>query len=189
MEYEFEENINKLRHQFQEKPKEVNQELKKVIHNLEKTKEDSDFNNIFKDIAWDILIICVLAIMIAAMGLFSKNIGLYLFGLAFFLAGLGIGMFAKVFGIIFLFSHGITGLCIMEGSMIGDLLSNPKFTDGTSMFYFYAGIVILIFAIATMITIIHNLSDTAKKIKWFKIIPMVLYFLGFLLTIVFVNII
>lgn len=189
MEYEFEENINKLRHQFQEKPKEVNRELKKLIHNLEKTKEDSVFGNIFKDIAWDILLICVLAIMIAAMGLFSKNIGLYIFGLAFFLAGLGTGLFAKTFGIIFLFSHGVTGLCIMEGTMIGDLFSNPKFTDGTSMLYFYCGIVILIFAIATIITIIHNLSDTAKKIKWFKIIPMVLYFLGFLLTIVFINII
>ena len=187
MEYELEEYINKIRHKFKENPEEVNNELKKVINNLEHEKKDNTLTKIAREVNWDILLVCVLGIMIASLGLFSGGILLYLFGLVFFFAGVYMGLFVKGFGVLFLFSHGMTGLCFMEGSIIAKVIENPRFTDGYNMLYIYAGIVILIFAVATVITMIHNFSDTARKIKWFKVVPVALYFLGFLLSIIFVH--
>ena len=107
-----------------------------------------------------------------------------LFGFVFFAAGVSIGCFLKGFGIIFLFSHGVTGMCIMEASLLGDLLNSPILTDAPKWFPVSAGIVIFMFIVAILSLIVHNLSDTVKKMKYFKLIPLVCFFIAFLLTII-----
>ena len=189
MDYEFEKNINKIRNSYKKNPIKTNRELKKAISNLENKKMPVVMKEALKEINLDIFIFCIFSIMIALLGISSHNLSIYFLSLLSFLFGLFIGMFIKGFGLIFLFSHGIGGLYFMELAMIDDVLKNPRFTDGPTLLYVFLGIVVLLFVVATIITFIYNLSDTVKKIRWFKFIPIAIYFLGLLLTRIFVYVI
>lgn len=96
----------------------------------------------------------------------------YLFGIIFLLAGLFIGLYLKGFGLIFLFSHGATGLGIMIGTLLTTipesgtiLLSNSETSK------IIIGAIVILILITIISTVIHNLSDDIRKIKYFKIIP------------------
>ena len=144
-------------------------------------------SELFRGIAWDYLIICFLGLIIAGVGFLSNDIALYFFGFIFFLAGFFIGINEKALGLIFLFSHGIVGLTIIEASILKTAWGNPVLTDGGELFFLSLGFILLLFLIATVITIIHNISDAAKEIKWFKIIPFALYMMGIISSIILVK--
>ena len=98
-------------------------------------------------------------LFIAAIGLFNvKNIGMYFGGMVFFAAGLLIAFTTPAVGIIFLFSHGMTGLGLMTGALIGDILTSPIMQDNPQNIYIYFGICIMIALAGTLITIRKNLQ-------------------------------
>ena len=116
---------------------------------------------------------------------------MYIFGLVFFFAGLFVGSYVIGFGLIFLFSHGGSGLFIMISSLLSneffdfeDISNNPVFTDGgipNDLKQYLIGI-IAVFAIAIIYTIAHNLSSKLKEDNKHIIIILSLYLIGILLV-------
>ena len=145
-----------------------------------------------------------LCILIALCGLLIPNIagiGMYLFGIVFFLSGVFIGLYVPVFGLIFLFSHGGAGLFIMLSAASGEftdesitifekIISNPAISDGgfpTSMIL-YVGVALVFLVMAVIYTIIHNLSPVLKKDKKHVIRILLLLLAGIILFLLFPRI-
>ena len=187
MDYEFEESLNKLRELYAT-DKSILEKINLIID--EKNDNRSTMSKIISEIKFDLLLLFLIVIGIILIGFFNiGEIALYFGGVAFFLAGIGIGMFVDAFGLIFLFSHGMTGLCLMMGVLLSKILENPVLSDGPlhSSIIICGVIVIALFVIATILVIMHNLSITMKKKKYFKVLILFLYFLGFLITALYVH--
>ena len=180
----FDEKLTELRKYYLENPQKVDYEVSVCLNNIKEINKDR--KNILFDVPYDILFFCLLSIMIVLIGFLNfSNIGLFLFGFVFFITGLLIGFNEKIFGIIFLFSHGMTGLCIMETALLGDILNSPIFSDYPIKIYIYLGIIVFIFVISLIFSILYNLSDNLKKYKYLKCIILFLYLIMFLLTGIF----
>ena len=145
------------------------------------------------------VVIGLLVVGFLLLGLFSAQPGLYYFGFVFFLAGFYAGAYGpKVFGLIFVFSHGGTGLSLMIYYLCSKYFDNPRFTDGPYLIR-YAGIVVFLIIAATVCVFVCNLTNPfldvnaekkiAHKNKWYVVLPLGLYFLAVLLTVVFLRII
>lgn len=189
MDREFEEKVELLRNSYLLKPRNTLVELEKTLQKLGMlTKEDAskksfDKKHILDDIDKDLLLTVILVVLIGLMGLFQiDSIPLYLFGLAFFIAGLFIGLKNKGFGLIFLASHGLTGLGLMIGSLLHKVVSSPLFTDLSFKLYIYFGIMIIIGIIALIIVILSNLSDSMKKLKYIPNVVLFLFLLVFIMA-------
>lgn len=147
----------------------------------------------------DKILIGLIVIGFCVLGFFSSMIPIYYFGLIFFFAGFYAGGYGpKVFGLIFLFSHGGTGLSLMIYSLCKDYFNNPRFTDAP-YFMTYVAIVAFIILLATAFVFVCNLTNpflvddrdkrVSQKNKWYKFIPLSLYLLGVALTVVFLRMI
>lgn len=150
----------------------------------------------------EIAIIIAICSSIALCCFFAPNLelmGIYLFGMIFFFAGLFVGLYIPVFGLIFLFSHGGTGLFVMIMSLFGfpidspeieKIFNNPIFTDGAvpKNIILFLCVVGIVFVSAFIYTIIHNLSPTLKKDKKNIIRILILFFIGIVLVILFPKI-
>jgi hypothetical protein len=195
---EFEKYNKKIKQLYQRDPKGVNKALKDLTNRLnivnELNKSEKIINNgIFKDLDKEKFIACIICILIALLGLInitaSETVGQYYFGLVFFLAGFFIGAYVKGFGLIFLFSHGMTGLAMMVGFTITDILKSPLLKDGVNNnLYIYLGIALSIFVAATIATILRNLSNNFKEKQYSLLLPLVLYFIGILMICIFPKI-
>ena len=82
----------------------------------------------------------------------------YYFGFIFFIAGFFIGTSIPGFGIIFLFSHGLTGLGLMTVPLLLNITNNPYMTDNPKNIYIYLGVICALFAVAVIKTIIDSLN-------------------------------
>ena len=125
------------------------------------SKEKKELGNyMFVIIGFISLILCLLAKM---------EIGMLLFGFVFFLAGFFIGLFVPKFGLIFLLSHGLSGVFLIFADT--GVFSNPVLSDGFSYLslMIYSGIILIVCGFIT--TFIYNLSDKVKKIRNFKFVP------------------
>lgn len=147
-------------------------------------KSSSELKKVFQDIDKDKLYLCVLIFLIALIGLFNiKAYPIYLFGIIFFLAGHFIGLYLKWMGLIFLFSHSVTGIFVMLSALIGDIVTNnPIMSDNPLNIIIYLVIVALLLIFATLMVIIHNLSDYLKTKKFFVVIPMSIYVVAFFMA-------
>ncbi len=180
---EYDKYINELNSLYEKNPKNVTKEVGEAVKRI-KDKE-SGKKNLLGDIDTDLLLTIGLMIVIALFSLLSPSIDtitIYIFGLAFFAAGLFIGFSQKGFGIIFLFSHGMTGLALMVGSFLQPVFESGLFTENPSNVYLYLGIIISIFIVALLITILVNLSDNLKRVKYIRPIVIGIYGVGFLLV-------
>ena len=120
---------------------------------------------------------------------------LYMFGLVFFLAGLFIGLNVPVFGLIFLCSHGGTGIIIMLSSLLGSdenslfynigrIFKNPMFSDGgmPSNLRLHLCAIVAVLVTALVYTVLHNLSPRLKENKIHMIIILALFLIGIVLV-------
>jgi hypothetical protein len=87
-----------------------------------------------------------------------ESIPFYYFGFIFFIAGFFIGTSIPGFGIIFLFSHGMTGLGLMTVPTLLNIINNPYMTDNPKNIYIYLGVICVLFAVAVIKTIIDSLN-------------------------------
>ena len=152
---------------------------KHILENLE-TKKEKNKIRIF------------LIALITIVG-FSSNL-LYFFGMAFFLAGYYVvtDIGAKYIGIVFLASHGLTGLAIMIYSFFLKIGNNIDYIALSSIFSDLNIVLQLIIIIAslliitsTLMLICYNLIDKLKEQKYMKEIPMVLYLVALILISIF----
>ncbi len=184
MNKEFNDQIEELKEAYEKDPNKVKKELRKALININLS------NKIFKDIDIDIIVTTILIIITFLIGFLNiKSYGMYLFGIAFFLAGLFVGMKQKGFGLIFLLSHGVTGICIMIGSLLSNIINSPILEDSTPMVFIYLGLGIIIIIIGLILTVIHNLSDNLKEIKWFQNLILGLFNIAFFMSAIFPHII
>lgn len=131
-----------------------------------------------------IFINIILSIILLLVGIIYPNGGLYYAGSVFFLAGFFIGLFLRGIGIVFLCSHGLTGLWLMIGMPISNLIKSPLMDDNPKnlLIFLIAGVIFIIIAIIS--TIMHNLSKEIRKKKNSSIIPLLLFIIGIIILLV-----
>jgi len=173
----------------------ANNVAKKGLEELGMTSYTPRSNSLGINTEWGLIVgICIL---IACCGFLLNSLAsipMYIGGLAFFLAGLFVGLNIPVFGLIFLFSHGATGLFVILSSFffnIGEesadffkLFSNPIFSDGgiPNNLKMYIATIVVLLIIAFVYTILHNLSPVLKNNKKHMIAILLLFFIIILLT-------
>lgn len=184
----FDDYIIELREMYEKNPTVALQEARASLQRM-RSRKNGRKRGILSDINIEVLGTCIFAILIALLGLLNiESIPMYIFGLVFFLAGHLVGMREKGLGLVFLFSHGVTGLCIMVASQIGELFSSPLIDDLPKDAYFYMIIALVLFVMALLMVILYNLSDNLKSIKGSILIPILLYAIAFLMVVFFPRI-
>lgn len=179
-EEQFENYIQKLRQEFQENPKQALQEAQNSLRRLSAPKK-----KILKRENRKIFFIAIYFIIIALIGLINyTSMPLYLGGLVFFIGGLLIGLFIEKFGLIFLFSHGMTGLGLMLGVELSGLLTSPFISDAPIYIYISLGIILLLIILGLITTILYNLSDALKDNEYFIFIPLILFGIALLIAVI-----
>lgn len=175
MKNDFEKAMKKLEEIYYEKPDVTFIFMKNIIYSLEskddhriskKTLESKDARNVFKKS----LIIFTLLLILIGLTSFKYNVNdfpIYYFGLVFFIAGLCVGLFVQGTGIIFLFSHGVVGICIILANQISYILKNPVVSDFGSNIYMWIGSTIILAIIGFILTIIYNVSFRLKNNVYF----------------------
>ena len=185
-EEEFEEYIIKLRNFYDKNPKDALYEAKNSLKRMREREKNRKLK--INDINVDTLYLCILIMFIALVGFSNiEGIGIYLFGVIFFIAGHFVGLTQKGFGLIFLFSHSVTGLVVMEGSLLFKMFQSPLMEDNPINIYIVLGIIIFILFLATILVILYNLSDNLKKKEHIIILPLTIYFIAFVLSGILAN--
>lgn len=176
--------FNQIEKIYEKNPRFVIEELNNLIHKAEDDiyKNKSLIDRLFADKDKELVLSIFLMIIIAFLGLFTLNniesLPIYFFGLAFFLAGINIGFSEKGFGLIFLFSHGGTGIAIMMGSLLYKALESSLFTDGGRNLIIYLIISIVIVVIGFLMTVVYNLSDYVRNKKYMKSYILLIFIIG-----------
>ena len=180
LEDQFEDYIAKLREEFQENPKRALREAHLLLGRLSTPKKqilDADSKKI--------LLIVLYFIIIALIGLINyTSILLYIGGLVFFAIGLLNGLNINRFGIVFLFSHGMSGLGLMLASELSGLLTSPFISDAPLYIYILLGMVLVLVILGLITTILYNLSDKFKNNEFSISIPFTLFGMAIVLAII-----
>lgn len=183
---EFDTKVEELRELYKKKPTETINGINEVIfnvkfndlNNFKDKKETEETKNSKKVLISGIFAVCIFLMSVFNIKYGSEQFMLYFFGAAFFLAGLFVGLNVPVFGIIFLFSHGGTGLGIMCASKIKSVLDSPLMTDNpTNLKYLLilgAGLIIA----GIISTIFYNVSNKIKDQKYSLIIILSMFAVG-----------
>lgn len=178
---DFDSKIEKLRELYNEKPTETINELNNAILNIknERTKKETkETKNSRKALISGIFSVCIFLISIVNIKYGTDQFMMYFFGAIFFLAGLFVGLNVPVFGIIFLFSHGGTGLGIMCFSKIKGILESPLMTDNpTNLKYLLVLGTGLILA-GIISTIFYNVSKKIRDQKYSLPIILAMFVIG-----------
>lgn len=178
---DFDSKIEKLRELYNEKPTETINELNNAILNIknERTKKETkERKNSRKALISGIFSVCIFLISIVNIKYGTDQFMMYFFGAIFFLAGLFVGLNVPVFGIIFLFSHGGTGLGIMCFSKIKGILESPLMTDNpTNLKYLLVLGTGLILA-GIISTIFYNVSKKIRDQKYSLPIILAMFAIG-----------
>lgn len=130
----------------------------------------------------------ILCALLGLVNVFNSNIdidiSLYYFGILFFLAGLFIGLNVKSFGLIFLFSHGMTGLGLMLIPIIKSLELKVYLTDSPTFLLIYLGIIIIAVILAIILTVLYNLNDRLKDNIKIYLLIFILYLLSITMVVI-----
>lgn len=182
---QFEDYIQKLRQEYQENPNRALKEVRLSVKRLSASKEpiiNSENRNIF--------LMVIYFIVIALIGLINyTSMPLYIGGIAFFASGLLIGLFTGKPGLIFLFSHGLTGIGLMIGSELGGLLTSPFISDAPIYIYVLLGCILLLVLLGIMSAVLYNLSDAIKDKEYSVYIPFILFGMAIILSIIVAKIV
>ena len=184
----YKESLNKINKYYKENPDITTNELEKAVYNIEynilmKNNDVKNSKGIDIEPVWlyrigFVILILLIGLIDIAYGNFDGN---YYFACIFFLAGLFVGLYVRGFGLIFLLSHGLSGLALMIGPTIKSILSSPIITDLANksiLFFIVIGIIALITAF--LMTALYNLSNKIQGNKYSLLIIFILYLFGIL---------
>ena len=177
---EFDSEIEKLRVIYNEKPTETINEINKAIINLKnETNEDIPEKKYSrKAVISGLFAVCIFLISITNINYGSEQFMMYFFGTVFFLAGLFVGLNVPVFGIIFLFSHGGTGLGIMCFTKINKILESPIMTDNPTNLKNLLVLAVGLIVIGIISTIFYNVSKKIRDKKYSLLIILAMFAIG-----------
>lgn len=170
---EFNQNVDKLKQHYKEDPKRINRKLNDLIFDYEREKrfkeEQAEIKKANSKNRRFFAVIVVITILAGLLNIASTELDgfgfMYYFGLVFFLAGFYVAIEAPIFGIIFLFSHGGTGLGIMLAPVIVTTLNSPLLTDGGGNIITYIAIVIGLIVASFASMIIYNVTQISKRLQ------------------------
>ncbi len=129
------------------------------------------------------IIITVICALLSVLATFICSSGFEnAVGIVFYIAGLMIGIFVPFFGLIFLCSHGGTGLYFMCQDVFEIIKSNPIMEDLSFSMRNYLYGVIFVYAIAIVLTLLHSVVPKMREVKYIKGIISFLYLLGLILV-------
>lgn len=177
---EFDSQIEKLRVLYNEKPTETINEINKAIINLKnETNEDVPEKKYSRRaVISGLFAVCIFLISITNINYGSEQFMMYFFGTVFFLAGLFVGLNVPVFGIIFLFSHGGTGLGIMCFTKINKILQSPIMTDNPTNLQNLLVLGVGLIVIGIISTIFYNVSKKIRDKKYSLLIILAMFAIG-----------
>ena len=177
---EFDSEIEKLRVIYNEKPTETINEINKAIINLKnETNEDIPEKKYSRRaVISGLFAVCIFLISITNINYGSEQFMMYFFGTVFFLAGLFVGLNVPVFGIIFLFSHGGTGLGIMCFTKINKILQSPIMTDNPANLQNLLVLGVGLIVIGIISTIFYNVSKKIRDKKYSLLIILAMFAIG-----------
>lgn len=178
MKNSFEDKLNKLRELHDKNSMIIDHEVDYIISKYG-TERKVDPKKLKKFMFVTFVILCALLGLVNAFNSnIDMDISLYYFGILFFLAGLFVGLSFKSFGLIFLFTHGGTGLGLMLIPIIKDLELKVYLTDNPTFLLIYLRIIIIVIILAIILTVLYNLNDRLKdSIKIYSLI-FILYLLA-----------
>lgn len=182
----YKECLNKIDKYYKSNPDITTNELEKTIYNIEYnvlTKNSSVGPKKILDI--DIIWIYRVAFVIIVLAIGLVDIlnnsfdGTYYFGAAFYLAGLFIGLNTKGVGLIFLLSHGGTGIGIMLVPTIINIFKSPLMSDlANNNIMSILVIAFIAIVVAILMTVFYNLSDQFKNKNYSLPVILLLYTIG-----------
>ena len=177
---EFDSEIEKLRVIYNEKPTETINEINKAIINLKnETNEDIPEKKYSRRaVISGLFAVCIFLISITNINYGSEQFMMYFFGTVFFLAGLFVGLNVPVFGIIFLFSHGGTGLGIMCFTKINKILQSQIMTDNPTNLQNLLVLGVGLIVIGIISTIFYNVSKKIRDKKYSLLIILAMFAIG-----------
>ena len=177
---EFDSEIEKLRVIYNEKPTETINEINKAIINLKnETNEDIPEKKYSRRaVISGLFAVCIFLISMTNINYGSEQFMMYFFGTVFFLAGLFVGLNVPVFGIIFLFSHGGTGLGIMCFTKINKILQSPIMTDNPTNLQNLLVLGVGLIVIGIISTIFYNVSKKIRDKKYSLLIILAMFAIG-----------
>lgn len=178
MKNSFEDKLNKLRELHDKNSMIIDHEVDYIISKYG-TERKVDPKKLKKFMFVTFVILCALLGLVNAFNSnIDMDISLYYFGILFFLAGLFVGLSFKSFGLIFLFTHGGTGLGLMLIPIIKNLELKMYLTDNPTFLLIYLRIIIIVIILAIILTVLYNLNDRLKdSIKIYSLI-FILYLLA-----------
>lgn len=182
----FEENINKITKEFEKNKRGTNAKLERALLEIKKEKNEMSINEVL-NLHKEKVITGILIVILLLLGLFSistnpESMIMYYFGMVFFLAGFFIGtnQDSKMV-IIFLFSHGGTGLALMLGSLLYPIFDSPILSDMPTKLTI---VLIIIFGLALIGFILETIFNVAERFDTHK--AYVPFLLGIFTTAVFI---
>ncbi len=187
---DFDKQINKLQEYYSKDPKTTMFELREANKRIKNTIEFPDTLKTQLIMHSDMVTVVVVGILIMLTGLLNvSNYGMYFFGALFFFCGFFVGIYVKYFGLIFLFSHGMTGLFFMLSCFgknelgFTQLLNSPILRDNPPItLKYYMGAIILLIFCGIVYTMAINIFDTIKNKRYSITIALSLFFGAILLT-------
>ena len=183
----FNDSINELTKLYAEYPDMVSNETNNLVNKLHQKVQNPNKLGLLQDMDLEVLFTVLICIAYLLVGLFNINTFLmYLGGFVFLVAGLMIGLHQKGFGLIFLFSHGATGMGVIFVIILMDALKSPILQDGANISVkTYLIINLILIVLGFILAVIYNLSDNIKSIKYAKLIPMLVILIGLIMINVF----
>ena len=137
---------------------------------------------------WGVIIV----IMLAGLLNFSQYY-MYFFGALFFFSGHFVALKVRGFGLVFLFSHSITGMCLMVASQLnlydGEVfVPSALLSDISQNALIYVGGAALAFIVATVLVIVYNISNKVKEMDHSFLYPITIYAVGFIMACLFTRV-
>lgn len=182
----YKECLNKIDKYYKSNPDITTNELEKTIYNIEynvltKNSNIGPKKILDVDIVWIYRVAFVIIVLaIGLVDILNNSFdGTYYFGAAFYLAGLFIGLNIKGVGLIFLLSHGGTGIGIMLVPTIINILKSPLMSDlANNNIMSILVIAFIAIVVAILMTVFYNLSDQFKNKNYSLPVILLLYMIG-----------
>lgn len=128
------------------------------------------------------IVFVIIVLLAGFIGLLDTTFyGSYYAGVIFFLIGMFAGLNEDKFDLIFLFSHGLSGLGLMIGPVLYKVLKSPILTDSANNIMIYLIVSIVILASGFITTTFYNLNYKVRDYKYSLPIILLLFLIGILM--------
>lgn len=128
------------------------------------------------------IVFAFIILLAGLMGLINKSFdGIYYAGAIFFLSGIFVTLNDEKFNLIFLFSHGLTGLCLMLYVTVYMILKSPALTNSANSIMMYLIISIAMIIAGFISIVLYNLNYKFIDYKYSLPIILSLFLIGILM--------